>query len=210
MTSVSPELLWSSYAFKWVYLGSNEILTNRYYFVVVVLKDAWAYEFTKYFRLLKSEIQVRGVCVRVHPFVPPVPLWVKSYRKASTWEQRKPRRGARPQDVGGMDSLLLSAFVTKYSCGPESSASLFSHLFKKQSLTVTSFNFKGKLEKEMATYSSVLARRIPGTGEPGGLPSMGLHRVGHDCSDLAVVVVVWPFLIPPRMQVSPPAWQVAL
>ena len=37
----------------------------------------------------------------------------------------------------------------------------------------------------MATHSSVLARRIPGTGEPGGLPSLGSHRVGHDCSDLA-------------------------
>ena len=36
------------------------------------------------------------------------------------------------------------------------------------------------LEKNMATHSSVLAWRIPGTGEPGGLPSMGLHRVGHD------------------------------
>ena len=36
------------------------------------------------------------------------------------------------------------------------------------------------LEKEMATHSSVLTWRIPGTGEPGGLPSMGLHRVGHD------------------------------
>ena len=36
------------------------------------------------------------------------------------------------------------------------------------------------LEREMATHSSVLARRIPGTGEPGGLPSMGSHRVGHD------------------------------
>jgi len=35
-------------------------------------------------------------------------------------------------------------------------------------------------EKEMATHSSVLAWRIPGTGEPGGLLSMGLHRVGHD------------------------------
>ena len=41
------------------------------------------------------------------------------------------------------------------------------------------FNFHA-LEKEMATYSSVLAWRIPGMGEPGGLPSMGLHRVGHD------------------------------
>ena len=36
------------------------------------------------------------------------------------------------------------------------------------------------LEKEMATHSSVLAQRIPGTGEPGGLLSMGSHRVGHD------------------------------
>ena len=36
------------------------------------------------------------------------------------------------------------------------------------------------LEKEMATHSSVLAWRIPGTGEPGGLPPMGWHRVGHD------------------------------
>ena len=36
------------------------------------------------------------------------------------------------------------------------------------------------LEKEMATHSRVLARRIPGMGEPGGLPSMGSHGVGHD------------------------------
>ena len=41
------------------------------------------------------------------------------------------------------------------------------------------------LEKEMATHSSVLAWRILGTGEPGGLPSMGSHRVGHNWSDLA-------------------------
>ena len=41
------------------------------------------------------------------------------------------------------------------------------------------------LEKEMATHSSVLAWRIPGTGEPDGLPSTGSHRVGHDWSDLA-------------------------
>ena len=51
------------------------------------------------------------------------------------------------------------------------------------------------LEKEMATHlpgewqpilqASVLAWRIPGMGKPGGLPSMGSHRVGHDCSDLA-------------------------
>ena len=41
------------------------------------------------------------------------------------------------------------------------------------------------LEKEMATHSSILACRIPGTEEPGGLPSMGSHGVGHNWSDLA-------------------------
>ena len=41
------------------------------------------------------------------------------------------------------------------------------------------------LEKEMATHSSVLAWRIPGIGEPGGLPSMGSHRVGHDLKRLS-------------------------
>ena len=44
--------------------------------------------------------------------------------------------------------------------------------------TIT-FHFHA-LEKEMASHSSVLAWRIPGTGKPGGLTSMGLHRVGHD------------------------------
>ena len=42
----------------------------------------------------------------------------------------------------------------------------------------------------MATHSSVLAWRIPGMGEPGGLPSMGSPRVRHDCSDLAAAAAV--------------------
>ena len=54
----------------------------------------------------------------------------------------------------------------------------------------------GHQEKEMATHSTVLAWRIPGTGEPGGLPSMRSHRVGHDWSDLAAAgasgVIPWP------------------
>ena len=44
------------------------------------------------------------------------------------------------------------------------------------------------LEKEMATHTGVLAWRVPGTGEPGGLPSVGSHRVGHDWSDLAAAI----------------------
>ena len=46
------------------------------------------------------------------------------------------------------------------------------------------------LEKEMETHSSILAWRMPGTGEPGGLPSMGSHRIGHDWRDLAASAVV--------------------
>ena len=53
----------------------------------------------------------------------------------------------------------------------------------------STFHFHA-LEKEMATHSSVLAWRILGTGEPGGLPSMGLHRVGHDWRDLAAATAL--------------------
>ena len=57
---------------------------------------------------------------------------------------------------------------------------------KGNPLALFSFTFHfHALEKEMATHSSVLAWRIPGTGEPGGLPSMGSHRVGHDWRDSA-------------------------
>ena len=50
------------------------------------------------------------------------------------------------------------------------------------------------LEKEMATHSSILAWRIPGMGEPGGLLSMESHRVGHDWSDLAALLLSQRFL----------------
>ena len=49
----------------------------------------------------------------------------------------------------------------------------------RQSNFIFTFHFHA-LQKEMATHSSVLAWRIPGMGEPGGLPSTGSHRVGHD------------------------------
>ena len=49
-------------------------------------------------------------------------------------------------------------------------------------------------EKEMATHFSVLAWRIPGMGEPGGLPSLGSHRIGHDWSDLAAATLFEVFV----------------
>ena len=53
-----------------------------------------------------------------------------------------------------------------------------------EQLSDFTFHFHAS-EKAMATHSSVLAWRIPGTEEPGGLPSMGSHRVGHDLGNLA-------------------------
>ena len=69
------------------------------------------------------------------------------------------------------------------------------HRVTKSQTRLTDFTFTfhfHALKKEMATHSSVLARRILGTGEPGGLPSVGLHRVGHDWSDLAAAAAAMP------------------
>ena len=65
------------------------------------------------------------------------------------------------------------------------------------------------LEQEMATHSSVLAWRIPGTEEPGGLPSMGLQRVGHDWSDLAAAAAMTSVKSFNRVQLFATPWTVA-
>ena len=57
------------------------------------------------------------------------------------------------------------------------------------SLSLFTFHFHA-LEKEIATHSSVLAWRMPGTEEPSGLPSVGSHRVRHDWSDLAAAAIM--------------------
>ena len=64
------------------------------------------------------------------------------------------------------------------------------HSLKSNSDFTFTFHFHA-LEKDMATHSSVLAWRIPGTLEPGGLPSMGSHRVRHDSSDLAAAAALY-------------------
>ena len=77
--------------------------------------------------------------------------------------------GWAPGDGEGQESL---AFCSSWGCRVEYS-------------WASELNWTNALEKEMATHSSILAWRIPGTGEPGGLPFMGWHRVGCDWSDLA-------------------------
>ena len=62
------------------------------------------------------------------------------------------------------------------------------------------------LEKEMATHCSVLAWRIPGTGEPCGLPSVESHRIGHDGSDLAAFILLSEKAMAPHS--STLAWKI--
>ena len=79
----------------------------------------------------------------------------------------------------------------QYSCleNPMNGGAWWAAVHRIAELDTTEWLHFHVLEKEMATHSSVLAWRIPGTGDPGGLLSMGSHRVGHDWSDLAAAAL---------------------
>ena len=138
----------------------------------------------------------------VHQFVPPIPLWVKSFRKASM------RTGARPQDTGGMESLLLSTFVTKYSCGPESSASLFSHLLKKVSISMAFSNSpKDPGVPASLAGGTITPAQMAGLSRAGGDSGRGpggrqsevcLLPVEHTSVSTSWDSCLWPSSLTPR------------
>ena len=121
------------------------------------------------------------------PFSPPVSLvtW-------ATPDVKSLERVDSVQTIGftGDFTLLLgegNGTPLQYSClenpmdGGAWWAAVYGVAKSRTRLSDFTFTFHfDALEKEMATHSSVLAWRIPGAGEPGGLPSMGSHRVGHD------------------------------
>jgi len=74
-------------------------------------------------------------------------------------------------------------------------AQMVKNLLAMQETWVQSLGWEVPLEKEMATYSSILAWRIPWAEEPGGLQSVVLQRVGHDWSDLALVLCNYIFVL---------------
>ena len=78
----------------------------------------------------------------------------------------------------GMNNGIHVLFYTLVSSGYMPRIGIAGSQTRLSDFTFT-FHFHA-LEKEMATHSSVLAWSIPGTGEPGGLPSLGSHRVGHN------------------------------
>ena len=87
----------------------------------------------------------------------------------------------RPDFPGRLDLMLTSPVLLPGKSHGRRSLVGCSPWGRKESDTTERLHFHFyALEKETATHSSVLAWRIPGTGEPGGLPSMGSHRVGHD------------------------------
>ena len=92
--------------------------------------------------------------------------------------------GCSPWGREESDTTERLHFHFSLSCMGEGNSNPLPRL---SNFTVT-FHFHA-LEKEMATHSSVLAWRIPGMAEPGGLPSVGSHRVGHNWSNLAAAAV---------------------
>ena len=115
--------------------------------------------------------------------------WLNWTELSATYCQRRQRQHTPvllPGKSHGRRSLV--------SCSP------WGHEESKSWIGLSDFTFTfhfHALEKEMATHSSVLAWRIPGMGEPGGLQSMGSHRVEHDWSDLAVAAAgfSWEWLL---------------
>ena len=81
-----------------------------------------------------------------------------------------------------MYTKKVAKFKTTFLCHGFNTGIFHNHSFFLWQLDAFHFH---ALEKKMATHSGILAWRIPGTGEPGGLPSMGSHRVRHDWSILA-------------------------
>ena len=87
--------------------------------------------------------------------------------------------GLRRSPGGGNGKLLQYSCLENPMDGGAQKAAVHGVAKGRARLSNFTFTFHAS-EKEMATHSSVLAWRIPGTGEPGGLPSMGSHRVRHD------------------------------
>ena len=132
------------------------------------------------------------------PYLLWFPLW------ASLWDPRALLCGSPFTGEGNSNPLPYSCLENPMDGGAWLAAV---HGVAKSRTRLSNFTFTfhfHALEKEMATHSSVLAWRIPGAGEPGGLQSMGSRRVGHDWSDLAAAAPSqWRLGIQPTWRQAP-------
>ena len=125
-------------------------------------------------------MQLTGISLLIHVVVE---------KNENQWSKKLPRTTAPElrDSLGGhkTDQYLAENLAPSCLENPMDGGALWAaiHGVAKSWTQLSNFTFTfhfDALEKEMATHSSVLAWRIPGMGEPGGLPSMGSHRVGHD------------------------------
>ena len=101
----------------------------------------------------------------------------------------------------------MSLFKSVYTSPKQPSVLTLAYTKSQTRLSGFTFTFHvHALEKAMAAHSSVLAWRIPGTGEPGGLPSVGSHRVGHDWSDSTAAAAYFPQAFPGGSDNTESAW----
>ena len=101
------------------------------------------------------------------------------------WVRRGENKKGPENEVEGNFRSFMTPWILKLKGSSDSMPTLMDKQAGVHSSEMTCI--KPTLEKEMATHSSILAWRIPGTGELGGLPLMGSHKVGHDRRDLAAV-----------------------
>ena len=133
---------------------------------------------------LPGESHERGAWWATVHGVPKTQTWLK-WLSMHTSSFYRLRNSSRKSGEGNGTPLQYSCLENPMDRGAWWAAV---HGVAKSQTRLSDFTFTfhfHALENEMAAHSIVLAWRIPGTGEPGGLPSMGSHRVGHDWSDLA-------------------------
>ena len=148
--------------------------------------------------LSSSQIRTPELCILHHHTVPLIPLchshlhWAPSPHISTLIPQRFLLLAHCHSGEGDGTPLQYSCLESPMDGGAWWAAV---HGVAKSHTQLSNFTFTfhfHALEKAMATHSSVLAWRIPGTEEPDGLPSMGSHRVGHDWSDLAAAAAALP------------------
>ena len=149
-------------------------------------------------------------CAQVHnPSPHPQTPWLERLPGSSQWPVEANHidhwsdsviLGKRTSNTEGMDLELLAAAAVSW----EEKGDLWQIQSQRKETQNQGTSNCALLQKEMATHSSVFAWRIPGTREPGGLPSMGSHRVGHDWSDLAAAATVPEQILPRTFQLLKP------
>ena len=215
---------------RWIMAKAREFQKNVYFCFIDYVKTFDCVDHNKLWKILKElGIPDHLTCFLRYPYAGQEAT-VISVHGTTDWFQigKEPCQGC-------ILSPCFFNLYAEYSClenpmdGGASWAAVYGVAKRQTWLSDFTFTFHfHTLEKEMATHSSILAWRIPGTGEPGGVPSLWAHRVGHDWSNLvaeaaaaaeyimrnaglekaqAGIKIARRLSITSDMQMTPPLWQ---